>query len=212
MEAVLRILIFTHPGSRIPDPGSRIQKKTKERGEKKISCHTFLCSHKFHKIVNYFSFEALKKKIWANFQRIIELFTKKIVKKLLKIWSWDPGSGIRDPGSVKNLFRILDPGSRIQGSKSTRSRIPDPDPQHCMEGTFRSKSCIGFITGCPGRGEKNSGVRQPVFLPVPLRPLLWVGGWETKLLCVTTAAMQEWRISFCCTVDTSAPRMPRRIL
>jgi hypothetical protein len=54
----------------------------------------------------------LKKKNWANFQRIIELFTKKIVKKLLKIWSWDPGSG-------KNLFRIPDPGSRGQ-------KAPDP--------------------------------------------------------------------------------------
>ena len=57
-------------------------------------------------------FEVLKKKIWANFQRIIELFTKKIVKKLLKIWSWDPGSG-------KNLFRILDPGVK-------KHPIPDP--------------------------------------------------------------------------------------
>jgi hypothetical protein len=89
--------------SRIPDPDfypSRIldpKTATKERGEKTISCHTFLCSHKFHKIVNYFSFEVLKKKIWVNFQSIIELFTKKIVKKLLKIWSWDPGSEIRDP-------------------------------------------------------------------------------------------------------------------
>jgi hypothetical protein len=77
-----------------------------------------LCSHKFHKIPNYFSFEVVKKKIWANFQRIIELFTQKIVTKLSKIWIWDPGSGIRDPGSEirdpgsgKNLFRIPDPGS-----------------------------------------------------------------------------------------------------
>jgi hypothetical protein len=54
----------------------------------------------------------LKKKILANFQRIIELFTKKIVKKLLKIWSWDPGSG-------KNLFRIPDPGVK-------KHPIPDP--------------------------------------------------------------------------------------
>jgi hypothetical protein len=30
----------------------------------KISCNTYLCSHKFHKIVNYFSFEVLKEKIW----------------------------------------------------------------------------------------------------------------------------------------------------
>jgi hypothetical protein len=34
------------------------------------------------------------------------------------------GSGIRDPGSGKNLFRIPDPGSR--GQKGTRSRIQDP--------------------------------------------------------------------------------------
>jgi hypothetical protein len=83
---------------------------------KKICCHTFLCSNKFQKIVNYFSFEVLKKKIWANFQRIIELI---IVKKLFKIWSWDPGSGIRDPGSGKNLFRIPDPGVK-------KHPIPDP--------------------------------------------------------------------------------------
>jgi hypothetical protein len=59
----------------------------------------------------------LKTKIWANFQRIIELFTKKIVKKLLK-----NGFGIRD---LEKTYS----GSRIQGSK--RHRIPDPDPQHC---------------------------------------------------------------------------------
>jgi hypothetical protein len=102
-----RILIFTHPGS-------RIQNSSKRERWKKIICHTFLCSHKVHKIVNYFSYEVLKKKILANFQRIIELFTKKIVKNLLKIWSWNPGSG-------KNLFQIPDPGSR--GQKGTGSRI-----------------------------------------------------------------------------------------
>ncbi len=70
----------------------------------------FLFSHKFHKIANYFSLEVLKKKIWANFQRIIELFTQKIVTKLSKIWIWDTGSG-------KNLFRIPDPGVK---------KAPDP--------------------------------------------------------------------------------------
>ncbi len=91
-----RILIFTHPGSRIPDP----KIATKERGEKKIFSYLF-CSHKFHKIEKYFIFEMLKKKIWASFQRIIELFIQKFVTKLLKIWVWDPGSGkpIPDPGS-----------------------------------------------------------------------------------------------------------------
>jgi hypothetical protein len=96
-------------GSQIPDPGSLIpdpKTVTKERGEKKKFCYTFLCSHKFHKIVNYFSFEVLKKKIWANFLRNIELFTKKIVKNLLKIWSWDPGSEIRDPEKTYSGSRI----------------------------------------------------------------------------------------------------------
>ncbi len=42
--------------------------------------------------------------------------TKKIVKKLLNIRSWDPGSG-------KNLFRIPDPGSRGQKGSGSRIRI-----------------------------------------------------------------------------------------
>jgi hypothetical protein len=53
----------------------------------------------------------LKKKIWANFQRIIELFTQKIVTKLSKIWLWDPGSEIRKKP-------IPGPGSRGPGSGS----------------------------------------------------------------------------------------------
>jgi hypothetical protein len=65
-----------------------------------MSYRTFKCNHKFHKIVHYFSFEVLKKKIWANFQRIIELFTQKIVIKLSKVWVWDPGvKKAPDPGS-----------------------------------------------------------------------------------------------------------------
>jgi hypothetical protein len=56
-----RILIFIHPGS-------QIQKQQQKRGVKKICCHKFLCSHKFHKIANYFSFEVLKKKFLANFK------------------------------------------------------------------------------------------------------------------------------------------------
>jgi hypothetical protein len=56
----------------------------------------------------------LKKKMLANFQRIIELFTQKIVTKLSKIWVWDPGSEIRNKP-------IPDPGSR--GQKGTGSWI-----------------------------------------------------------------------------------------
>jgi hypothetical protein len=104
---------FFYP-SRIPDP----ETATKERDEKKFDViDTFLCSHKFDKIVNYISFDVLKRKIWVNFQRIIELFTQKFVTKLSKVWVWDLGSEIWDLGSEKNLFRIL-------GSK--RHRIQDP--------------------------------------------------------------------------------------
>ena len=60
----------------------------------------------------------LKKKIWANFQRMVELFTQKIVSKLSKIWVWDPGSG---PRSGIRKKPIPDPGSR--GQKGTGSRI-----------------------------------------------------------------------------------------
>ena len=70
---------ISDPGSRIPDLGSRIsdpgcKNSNKREGWKKF-CHTFLYSLKCHKIEHYFSFQELKKKTCANFQRIIELFT-----------------------------------------------------------------------------------------------------------------------------------------
>ncbi len=55
---------------------------------------------------NYFTFEMLKKKIWADFQRIVELFPQKIVTKLSKIWVWDPGSEIWDPEKTYSGSRI----------------------------------------------------------------------------------------------------------
>jgi hypothetical protein len=79
----------------------------------------------FNKIENYFIFEMPKKKIWANFQRIIELFAKKIVTKLSKIWVWDPGSRknlFPDPGVKK----ALDPGSAtlLPAQTDTQRRTP----------------------------------------------------------------------------------------
>jgi hypothetical protein len=109
------ILIFIYPGSRISDPGSK--NSNNKKGVKIFFCHTIFCSHKFHKIENYFIVEMLKKIIWANVQRIIELFTQKIVNKLSKILVWDPGSEIRDPEKTYS-------GSRIRGQKGTGSRIP----------------------------------------------------------------------------------------
>jgi hypothetical protein len=95
-----RILIFTHPGSRIPDPKTA----TKERGKKNLLSFLF-CSHKFHKIDHYFSFEMLKKKFGSIFKELYNFLPKK-----LSLSSQKYGFGIRDPGSGKNLFRIPDPG------------------------------------------------------------------------------------------------------
>ncbi len=116
-------MFIPDPGSwflPIPDPESK--NSNKREGWKKNLCHTFLCSHKFHKIENYFSFEVLKKKIWANFQRIKELFTQKIVTKLWK------NMGL---GSGKNLFRIPDPGVK---------KAPDPGSWIRIRNTARMTS------------------------------------------------------------------------
>jgi hypothetical protein len=51
-----RILIFTHSGSRISDPGSRIQKQQQKRGMKKKFVSTFFVATNFTKFENYFIF------------------------------------------------------------------------------------------------------------------------------------------------------------
>ncbi len=104
-----RILIFTHQGSRISDPGSLIPdpKTATKNGWKKIGCHAISQNW------NYFIVEMLKKIIWANFQRIIELFTQKLSKSFQKY-----------------RFGIRDPVKTYSGSRSKRHRMPDPAPQH----------------------------------------------------------------------------------
>jgi hypothetical protein len=90
-------------GSRISDPGSRIQKQQQKRGvKKKFVVIPFYVATNFTKL-NIILVEVLKRKIWANFQRIEELFTQKILTKLSKIWVWDPG-----------VKKAPDPGSRIR--------------------------------------------------------------------------------------------------
>jgi hypothetical protein len=88
----------------------------------------------------------LKKKIWANFQRIIELFTLKIVSKLSKIWVWDPGSEIRDPEKTYS-------GSRGQKGTGFRIRIRNTDFYYI------SRSAIGYGFN-KGRGS-GSGLINP---------------------------------------------------
>ncbi len=110
------------PGSRISDPGSKNSNK-RERW-KKISCHTFLCSHKFHKIVNYFSFEVLKRKNLGQFSKNYRTFYQKNCQKALKNMVLgsgirDPRSGIRDPEKTYSGSRIPDPGVK-------KHPIPDP--------------------------------------------------------------------------------------
>jgi hypothetical protein len=116
-----RILIFTHPGSRISDPRSQIQKQQQKRDLKKFVVIRYLfCSHKFHKTENDLIFEMLEKK-FGPFSKNYRTFYSKNCHYALK--NMDLGSEIRDPEKTYS-------GSRIQGSK--RHRISDPDPQHCF--------------------------------------------------------------------------------
>ncbi len=155
-------MFIPDPGSRIPDPGSRIPvlgsrisdpgSKNEWQGWKKICCHNFFWSHKFHKI-KLFYFWNVEEKIWPNFQRIIELFTQKIVTKLLKMWVWDPGSEIRGPGSGKDLFRIPDPGSRGQNGTGSRLRIRNTD--------FNAKSWYLYDRSSSLKSGMTGGVIHP---------------------------------------------------
>jgi hypothetical protein len=112
-----RILIFVHPGSRI---SGNSKTATKQRGEK--ICCTFFCSHKYHKIKNYFIFELAKKKIWPN----VQSFT---VSQKLSLSFQKYRCGIRDQGSGKNLFATI--------------------PQHWLGLAWADHSClqIGRLAG-----------------------------------------------------------------
>ncbi len=68
--------------------------------------------------------EFLPSRIPDSASKNLSILTKKIVSKLLKIWS-----GLFIPDPDPNFLPIPVPRSRIQGSE--RHRIPDPDPQHC---------------------------------------------------------------------------------
>jgi hypothetical protein len=93
----------------IPDPDfypSRIRDPRaapKEEGKKSFLSYHFF-SHKYHKIVNNFSFEQVKK--FSLGKSLIILFTQKFVTKLSKKYGFgirDPRSGIRK-NPVEKLF------------------------------------------------------------------------------------------------------------
>ncbi len=72
--------------------------------------------------------------IWgAADEAVLNIVWRKNKKSPKKYWKKKSQKygfriGIQDPGSRKNLFRILDPRSRDQ--KSAGYWIPDSDPQH----------------------------------------------------------------------------------
>jgi hypothetical protein len=117
-QAILRVISKTRtadPGclfipdldfypSRIPDPKTA----TKERGEKNLLSYLF-CSHKFHKIENYFIFEMLKKKIWASFLKELYNFLPKNLSLSSKNYGFkirDPRSGIRNTAQNYHFLNV----------------------------------------------------------------------------------------------------------
>ncbi len=79
-----------------------------------------------------------KKKIWVNFQSIIELFTQKFFTNLSKIWVWDPGSG-------KNLSRIPDPGvKKGTGSGSATLLYSTVPVYHLVESELERDERLGL--------------------------------------------------------------------
>ncbi len=98
-----RILIFTHPGSRIPDPKT----VTKERW-KKIWNAFFVVTN--FTTLNIMLFLKVEMKFWKKFGPIFKKLLKILPKNCQYALNYmGLGSGIQDPGSGKNL-------SRIQGS------------------------------------------------------------------------------------------------
>ncbi len=143
-----RILIFTHPGS-------RIQKRQQKRGEK-ICCHTFFCSHKFHKIANYFIFLMMKKKIWPILKKFQNFLPKKLSQSPQKY-----GLGIRDPEKTYSGSRIPDLGQKGTGSRIRICNTAKNLLQHPTEipvtyiKTYRSHKKDTTYSGC--RNTKTYG-------------------------------------------------------
>jgi len=104
----------------------------KDIGEKKLIAIGTIFGFSNFTTLNCFLFKMLKTKIWANFHRIIELFTQTIVSTLSKIWVWYPGSEIRVPEKpipdpklnefAESAWVCRDPGN-ADSIKETRRRL-----------------------------------------------------------------------------------------
>ncbi len=109
-----RILIFTHSGSRISDPGSK-------NSNKREVWKKFVVATNFRKLKISLFFKCWRKKFGPVFKELYNFLPKTLSLSSKK--KMGLGSGIWDP--EKNLFRIPDPSPGVK-----RHRIPDPDPQH----------------------------------------------------------------------------------
>ncbi len=89
-----RILIFTHPGSRISDPGSK--NSNKREGRKKKFLITFYVATNFTKLKIILVLKCWRKKFGQIFKEL-----KNFLPKKLSLSSQKFGFGIRDPGVKK---------------------------------------------------------------------------------------------------------------
>jgi len=116
---------------------------------------------KFNKILNYFSFEVLKKKIWANFQRIIELINcQKALQNMVL------GSGIRIPDL--GVKKAPDPGS----GSATLVVYRSGSINICSDPDLRIRNSELRITLVIG--ETNYKRKQPESNPHPALIFLWI--------------------------------------
>jgi hypothetical protein len=93
----------------IPDP----ECNNKKDKEKKIVIY-LSCSHKFYKIINYFIFEQVQRKMGSHRQKVFYQNGYYALKNM------GLGSGVWDPGS--DMREKTDPGSGNRGKKT-----PDQD-------------------------------------------------------------------------------------
>jgi hypothetical protein len=115
----------------------------------------------------------------ANFQRIIELFTQKIVNKLSKIWVWDLGSEIRDPEKTYSGSRIPDPGVKKAPDPGSGSATLFPRAYN----PFFWVKILKFFDADPGSGMEKNRTRDP--------------GWKKFRSGINIPDPQHW-LPLCC--------------